>query len=175
MKLLLIDDHALFREGLSLLIASRLFPGEQAALVLEAASLTEAEPLLAEHADVDLALLTWAWRPTRAGHLAGLARVGPDVPVVVLSADDRPEVILAAIDGGGRLHSQDRAIQKVMRSALEHVLAGGVYLPDLPAGGRESDRRLGLFRSAGRCVALAGGRQTEQRKSVAAWRCPSPP
>ena len=42
MKLLLIDDHALFREGLSLLIASRLFPGEQAALVLEAASLTEA-------------------------------------------------------------------------------------------------------------------------------------
>ncbi|HET6786646.1 MAG TPA: hypothetical protein VFH49_01705, partial [Aquabacterium sp.] len=57
MKVLLIDDHALFRDGLSLLIASRLFPNGQPVQVLEAGSLSQAGLLLRAHPDVVLALL----------------------------------------------------------------------------------------------------------------------
>ncbi len=133
MKLLLIDDHALFREGLSLLIASRLFPGGQPAQVLEAGSLLDAAPLLRAHADVDLALLDLGLGAHQGlDTLVAWRALAPEVPVVVLSADDRTEVILAAIDGGAAGFIPKTVQSKVMQAALEHVLAGGVYLPELP-------------------------------------------
>ena len=80
--------------------------------------------------------------------------LAPDVPVVVLSADDRPEVILAAIDGGGRLHSQDRAIQGDAVCVGARSGGWGVT-PDLPQRvAANQTGGWGLFRSAGRCVAL---------------------
>ena len=58
MKLLLIDDHPLFRDGLSLLIQHRLDLAEHGgAEVLEAGSLGEAMGALQRHPDVGLVLL----------------------------------------------------------------------------------------------------------------------
>ena len=58
MKLLLIDDHPLFRDGLSLLIQHRLSLPDHAALsLLEAGDLSEAAAVLQAHPDVKLALL----------------------------------------------------------------------------------------------------------------------
>lgn len=133
MKLLLIDDHALFRDGLSLLIASRLFPDGQPVQVLEAGSLAQAGLLLREHPDVVLALLDLGLSEHQGLQtLASWRALAPQVPVVVLSADDRPDVILAAIDGGASGFIPKTVQARVMQEALTRVLAGGVYLPELP-------------------------------------------
>ncbi|MES2090114.1 MAG: response regulator, partial [Pseudomonadota bacterium] len=101
MKWLLVDDHALFREGLALLIAHRLSTTERAIEVLEAGDLSQARDMLAAHPDVSLALLDLGLPDHQGlGTLAQWTAMAPQVPVVVLSADDRPEIILAAVDAG---------------------------------------------------------------------------
>lgn len=133
MKLLLIDDHALFRDGLSMLITHRLSTVSEPLLVLQAGDLAEAAEVLRAHPDLCLALLDlglpdhqglgtlWQWR-----------ELAPQVPVVVLSADDRPETIIAAIDAGASGFIPKTVQAGVMQEAVRRVLAGGVYLPALP-------------------------------------------
>ena len=97
MKLLLIDDHALFREGVAALVEQRM-PG--VALHL-AGDLNAARNVLAAHPDCRLALLDLGLPNSRG--LDGIARLrelAPALPIVVLSADDRPETVLGAIDRG---------------------------------------------------------------------------
>lgn len=133
MKLLLIDDHALFRDGLSLLIASRIFPGGQRVEVIEAGTLQEAARLLFAHADLALVLLDLGLSDCQGlSTLHAWRAVCPHVPVVVLSADDRSDMILDALDAGASGFIPKTAQSRVMQDALNHVLAGGVYLPDLP-------------------------------------------
>ncbi|WP_290902877.1 response regulator transcription factor [Aquabacterium sp.] len=133
MKLLLIDDHPLFRDGLSLLIQHRLSLPDHAALsLLEAGDLSEAAAVLQAHPDVKLALLD-----LNLGDRQGLdtlqqwRTIAPDVPVVVLSADDRPATIVSAIDRGAAGFIPKTVQAATMQDALRRVLAGEVYLPDL--------------------------------------------
>lgn len=136
MKLLLIDDHPLFRDGLSLLIQHRLsLPGHAELTLLEAGDLVEAAAVLQAHPDVQLALLD-----LNLGDRQGLdtlqqwRAVAPDVPVVVLSADDRASTIVSAIDRGAAGFIPKTVQAATMQDALRRVLAGEVYLPALPGG-----------------------------------------
>ncbi len=133
MKLLLIDDHPLFRDGLALLIQHRLsLPDHADLMLLEAGDLTEAARVLAAHTDVSLALLD-----LNLGERQGLdtlqqwRQMAPSVPVVVLSADDRPLTILSAIDRGAAGFIPKTVKAAAMQEALSRVLSGGVYLPEL--------------------------------------------
>lgn len=126
MKTLLVDDHTLFREGLALLITQG-FP--QLAL-LQAGAIAEAMAQLDTHPDIELLLLDLAL-PDSAG-TGGLMRLrehAPQVTVVVLSADESPETVLAAIDAGAAGFIPKTARSGVMQQALQTVLAGGVHLP----------------------------------------------
>lgn len=133
MKLLLIDDHALFRDGLSLLIQHRLSLPDHATLsLLEAGDLAEAAAVLEDHPDVNLALLDLNLGARQGiDTLTQWRTLAPDVPVVVLSADDRPATIVAALDGGAAGFIPKTAQAAAMQDALSRVLAGGVCLPDL--------------------------------------------
>jgi len=139
MKLLLIDDHPLFRDGLSLLIQHRLTLPDHADLgLVEAGDLGEAATVLEAHPDVNLALLD-----LNLGLRQGLdtlqqwRQMAPDIPVVVLSADDRPATIVSAIDAGASGFIPKTVQASVMQEALNRVLAGGVYLPELPLGAED--------------------------------------
>lgn len=134
MKLLLIDDHPLFRDGLSLLIQHRLDLAEHGgAEVLEAGSLREALGALEQHPDVGLVLLDLGLADRQGlGTLTEWRDLAPQLPVVVLSADDRPGTILAAIDQGASGFIPKTVEASAMQEALHRVLSGGVYLPPLP-------------------------------------------
>jgi len=134
MKLLLIDDHPLFRDGLSLLIQHRLDLAEHGgAEVLEAGSLREALVALERHPDIGLVLLDLGLADRQGlGTLAEWRELAPQLPVVVLSADDRPGTILAAIDQGASGFIPKTVEASAMQEALHRVLSGGVYLPPLP-------------------------------------------
>lgn len=126
MNALLIDDHALFRDALSLLIEQH-FPEFRHR---HAGTMREALDVLARHPDITLALLDLGL-PDSDG-LASLERIreaAPHVTVVVLSGDDRRETVLAAIDAGAAGFIPKSARGSALAQALRVVLEGGVHVP----------------------------------------------
>lgn len=131
MRILIADDHALFRRGLSLVLAD-LFPGVE---VLQARDLDEALAAASASQALDLMLLDLAM-PGMGGaggdRFAGLSRVGkslPGVPVVMLSAYSQPEEIARAVELGVRGYIPKGASESVLKHAISLVLAGEVYVP----------------------------------------------
>jgi len=125
MNVLLIDDHALFREGLKFLLRSL-----DAALEVDEAS--DCAKAL-EHAatrSYDLVLLDLKM-PGVAGleALAALREAVPGAPLVVLSGEDNPGVVRAAIERGAMGFIPKSSTPEVLIQALKLVLARGVYLP----------------------------------------------
>lgn len=125
MNLLLVDDHALFREGLRALLLN-ISPD---VAIYEAASvegaIDECRSTSFRMALLDLGL-------SRSGGLNTLDafRLGaPDVPVIVLSGDQEPRQIRAAIDRGAVGYVPKSHTSDLMIAALRFVLSGGVYLP----------------------------------------------
>ncbi len=126
MKIILADDHALFRAGLKQLL-TRL--GDDVS-VLEANTHDAVLKLLAENQDADLALID-LHMPGQEYH-PGLIEVldkAETIPVVVLSGTENYEEIQQVINAGamGFIPKQEHA--EVMLCALQLVLSGGVYLP----------------------------------------------
>jgi DNA-binding NarL/FixJ family response regulator len=125
MNILLVDDHALFREGLKFLLRSL-----DAALEVDEAS--DCAKAL-EHAaarSYDLVLLDLKI-PGVAGleALAALRDAIPGAPLVVLSGEDNPAVVRAAIERGAMGFIPKSSTPEVLIQALRLVLAHGVYLP----------------------------------------------
>ena len=137
MKLLLIDDHALLRDGLALVMA-REFVGLQ---LLQAGTLSEARALLQADPDVRLVLLDLTLPD---GHgieaMPSLRDVAPTAMLVALSADERRETVMAAIGAGASGFIPKTAESGVMLEALRVVLAGGVYLPPSVLERRTAER-----------------------------------
>jgi len=126
MKLLLVDDHALFRDALSLLIDQQL----DGPALLHAGTLATALQVLRANADVSLALLDLGLPDSQGlGTLTRLREAAPGVTVVVLSADEHRETILAAIDAGAAGFIPKTACGGTLAKALRVVLDGGVYVP----------------------------------------------
>lgn len=126
-KLLLVEDHALVRESLLWMLAQRL-PG---VLMCEAGTLAQALAVLAETPDIDAVLLDLDLPDSR--DMATLVRVRdafPAVPVFVLSAHDAPENVVAAIDHGAAGFVSKTADAAALVAALQHLVAGGVVVPD---------------------------------------------
>ncbi len=126
MNVLLIDDHALFRDALTLMLQARF----QTLELLHAGTLAEALQQQRQHDDIGLALLDLALPDS--GGIASLQRwreQAAQVPVVVLSADDRPETVLAAIDAGAAGFIPKTAQGRVLEDALRAVLDGRAFVP----------------------------------------------
>jgi DNA-binding NarL/FixJ family response regulator len=125
MKILLIDDHALFREGLKFLLRSL----DAALEVDEAGNCAKA----LEHAaarSYDLVLLDLKMPGVEGlDALAALREAIPGVPLVVISGEDNPGVVRAAIERGAMGFIPKSSTPEVLVQALRLVLAHGVYLP----------------------------------------------
>jgi DNA-binding NarL/FixJ family response regulator len=125
MNVLLIDDHALFREGLKFLLRTL----DAALAVDEAGNCAKA----LEHAaarSYDLVLLDLKM-PGVDGldALAALRDAIPAAPLVVLSGEDNAAVVRAAIERGAMGFIPKSSTPEVLIQALRLVLARGVYLP----------------------------------------------
>ena len=94
----MVDDHALVREGLALLI-EQAWPA--ALEMLHAGSLQEALQQMAAHPDVRLVLLDLGLPDTEGLQALQALRALPTPPrVLVVSAEEDPATVLAAIDAG---------------------------------------------------------------------------
>jgi DNA-binding NarL/FixJ family response regulator len=117
--LLIIDDHAMFRTGLRMVLSASM----EKAGVQEAGSLEEA--LRSEGATPDLVLLD-----VKLPGLNGVEGIGllkrkwPTAPVLILSSLDEPETMRLALTRGaiGFISKADTA-EKIV-AVVEHILRG---------------------------------------------------
>ena len=126
MKVLLVDDHAMFREGISLLLRP-LMAGLE---IREARTWEDAAALLEREGPVDLVLLDLGL-PGLTG-LDGLRELRseyPDTPVVVLSSSEDRQTVLQALDAGAMGFIPKSSSSAILGGALSLVLAKGIYLP----------------------------------------------
>jgi DNA-binding NarL/FixJ family response regulator len=130
MKLLLVDDHALFRSGMTLLL------GMLAAEVHvdEAGNCDQAAARAGKH-DYDLILVDLKM-PGLNGldAVSAMLRSYPSSLVVVLSGEDDPRIVREAIECGAVGFIPKSSTKEVMIQALKLVLARGVYLPHQALG-----------------------------------------
>ena len=126
MKVLIVDDHPLLREALR----EHVRELAQGVEIFEARTSKEALALTALHSPLDLALLDLNL-PDAHGFsaLVTLREQHPELPVVVLSAQDDRQTVFAALDHGAMGFVPKTAATPVLLSALQLVLSGGTYLP----------------------------------------------
>jgi DNA-binding NarL/FixJ family response regulator len=152
-KVLLVDDHPLFREGVALLLR-RLSDDLQ---ILEAATCQEALESCSANSDIDFVLLdlNLNGRPELGGLVEFRERL-PSVPVVVMSSADDEATVRRAIDLGAMGFIPKSSTSEVMLSALRLVLAKGIYLPPNIIG-RGAD---GSMRGVPACAHYVGRQPT---------------
>ncbi len=126
MKILLVDDHTLIREGLRMVL--RGF--DEVVECVEAADGGSAQRCLEEHPEIDLVLLDRRL-PDCDGIdlLQRLLTRRPELPVVLLSADFDAGIVARSIEAGAAGFIPKTSVTTVLLSALRLILAGGVYVP----------------------------------------------
>lgn len=126
MRILLVDDHTLFREALLHVIKQF----DDTAVVIEAATAGEARCLAAHYQDLDLILLDLAL-PDADGLsvLPDLRGLAPATPLVILSASENPHDVQRALNGGAAGYIVKSCSSHEMIAALRLILSGDVYLP----------------------------------------------
>ena len=125
-RIIVVDDHPLFRGALTQALMSA-FAG---ARIDQAASLAELEDLIAQRSDTDLVLLDLSMPGVQG--LSGLLLLRsqhPDIPVVVVSAHDDPETIRRCMEFGASGYVPKSLSVEEIRSAVETVLGGGIWIP----------------------------------------------
>lgn len=126
MKILLVDDHALFREGMHYIV-SKL--GRQVD-ILDADSFSEAMTIAGNNPDLDLVLLDLKMPDSDGIDTIKLFHSSyPDVLIVVVSGTDCPGDIEHAMNSGAVGFISKASASKELLDALHMVLGGGIYLP----------------------------------------------
>jgi len=126
MKILIADDHSLFREGMRHVLAQL----QDDVTVIEAGDFPEVLNRVEANFDIALVLLD-LHMPGKDGFavLDHLLQNHPLLPIVVLSASENRADMQRALDRGAMGFIQKSATAPVMLSALRLVLSGGVYVP----------------------------------------------
>lgn len=125
MKLILADDHTLFRNGLALLLKAHcpdceIWEGDG----LDAA-LAEAEA----HPDAEVALLDLNMPGMDGVHgIRRFAELQPRLPLIILSGADSQQQIQDVLAAGASFIPKS-STPAVMVSAIKLVLSGGTYVP----------------------------------------------
>jgi two-component system nitrate/nitrite response regulator NarL len=128
MKLLIVDDHPVVRDGLSRLLAS----SEPDIEVLLAEDCVSGMALAAAQPDLD-AIFMDLNLPGLSGAQA-IREFGlhcPAVPVIVLSSSEDAHDVRSALAAGALGYVPKSASVKTLMAALKLVLSGEIYLPPL--------------------------------------------
>lgn len=126
MKILLVDDHSLFREGMRYVL--RQLP--EACEIFEAGNYPDGLKLAELHPELDLVLMDLNM-PGSEGAISikFFHQRFPHIPVVVVSGDDSRDKMEKVMSYGAMGFVCKSSTAPVMLSALNLVLAGGVYVP----------------------------------------------
>lgn len=130
MKLLVVDDHPLFRDGLAALLR-QANPDTQ---VFQASDCEAGMDMAQATGDLD-AVFVDLMMPGIAGEAAvkEFARRRPELPVIVLSSSENPSDVRRVLNAGALGYIPKSASPQTVLSALQLVLTGNIYVPPLLA------------------------------------------
>jgi DNA-binding NarL/FixJ family response regulator len=128
MKLLIIDDHSIMRAGLAALLEQ----SNADVRVLQAGDAPSGLIEIEQHPDLDAVFLDLNL-PGQDGMsaLADIGRRRPDLPVILLSSSEDPHDVRRGLAGGALGYLPKSASPQTLMSALQLVLAGEVYVPQI--------------------------------------------
>jgi DNA-binding NarL/FixJ family response regulator len=125
MRVLIVDDHELFRAGLALLL-KEIFPNIE---LLHASTLSQGVNLALS----ELLNIVFLDLELPDGHgcaaLAQLRGSRPSLPAIVISADESVETIRQCIELRAMGYVPKSSPPTALHAAISAVLAGGVFLP----------------------------------------------
>ena len=126
MKILLIDDHALFRDGLLLVLEGLNTSIE----TFEAGSYESAKVIMDEISDIDLILLDLGLPgKSKLDALFAIREQSPDSYIVVLSGTEDQQMVEQVLRHGAHGYIPKSSPAKTMINALQLVIDGGIYVP----------------------------------------------
>ncbi len=126
MRVLLVDDHTLFRDGLKTLLGNI----DQFNEVLDVDCGQAAISFLEDDDDIDVVLLDY-----ELGDMSGLEVLSvikaenPEIPVIMLSAREESALIQDLLAKGASGFITKTSSSDVMLSAISLVVSGGIYIP----------------------------------------------
>ncbi len=169
MRILVIEDHTLVREGLMLALRA-LDEKDGATEILGARDAEEAAQVLESNDDFDLVLLDLMLPGTGGMAFLGVIRKRhPHVPVVILSALDDADTVMKAIRQGAAGFVSKASPTDTLLGALREVLAGEIWLPpeyrELSGRRRRAKtvaERFGLTKSQARVLELVAEGKTNR-------------
>lgn len=125
-RVIIVDDHPLFRDALRQALSDSLEGCE----IAEAGSLDALSELLDDGTDTDLVLLDLAMPGVKG--LSGLMYLRaqyPEIPVVLVSATEDPAAIRRCLEFGASGFIPKSLPAETIRTAVKEVLSGGVWTP----------------------------------------------
>jgi DNA-binding NarL/FixJ family response regulator len=135
LHVLLVDDHTMFRQGLKFLLSDL----DESLVFSEAGNCEQALEQL-EETSVNLILLDLNMPGMNGiGALQAVTTAAPTTPLAVLSGEDQPALIRAAVEAGASGFVPKSSSSEVLVAALQLILAGGVYLPQNVLHERQTD------------------------------------
>jgi DNA-binding NarL/FixJ family response regulator len=126
-RIIIVDDHPLFRSALRQTLAG----GDPSISVEEAGDLSELTSALEADRDCDLVLLDLNMPGTRGfSGLLLLRAQYPEIPVMIVSAVEDGGIIRRAFELGASGYLHKSVGPSDIRRAIETVLSGEVYVPE---------------------------------------------
>lgn len=131
MKILLADDHPLFREG----VKHVLMQLDNKVHIVDAHDYPSLFAEAATHPDLDLALAD-LYMPGMGGHegITEFRNQFPDIPLVIMTASESRADAKRALASGALGYVLKSSPTQVIVNALTRVLGGGVYVPLIMEG-----------------------------------------
>ena len=158
MRILVVDDHALFREGLKFLLRDL----DDELNISEAADCQQAAGLHGEGFDL---ILLDLHMPGIAGldALEAVRAAFEATRIVVLSGEEDPRQVRRAIDSGAAGFVPKSSTPEVLLNALRLILGGGIYLPPMALRGLPDTQESGavINVSRERIAEALSGRQLD--------------
>ena len=126
MKILIADDHELFLNGLSFILKENINSPE----ITTANCYTDVFNILEENKNFDLIITDLAMPGSDwFSALSKIHKKAPETPIVVISAVFDKEILQKTLDIGVSGYIPKTSSNNLIISAINLVLAGGIYVP----------------------------------------------
>ncbi|MDH5354170.1 MAG: response regulator transcription factor [Gammaproteobacteria bacterium] len=126
MKILLIDDHDLFRDGMHWVLAQL----DNNLQIFDAGNYEEGKSCIDENPDLDLILLDLGLPEMTDIEIFKAIRADlPATPIVVLSGNDDRAKVQEMLNLGARGYIPKSTNAELLINSLRLILAGGFYIP----------------------------------------------
>lgn len=126
MKILIADDHALFRDELS----SRLEKINPDVVLMQASSFSQALKILEKEVDLDMIIVDLDMPDIQWEEgIKILKQKSDEINIVVISASEDMRQIRKILQSGIKGYIPKRLESQTMHNALKLIVEGGIYIP----------------------------------------------